>query len=353
MATKFNVDQIVSICAYTMCSADGNISDEEIISLSQNKFFSTYHKEEYVRIFEGLIAEEKLIDTLKDGCKILESESEDFKIDLIDSLTELLLADGEIEENELTILNIVSESIGFNSGKLTDLLNTYTQRTVDKFTYSLEESVTICSLIMAGIDGHLSESEIQMIKNDNFFQKYFQNTAVDMYAKITAVEKRVEVIEKFTLLKEQDDEFKRSLIFSLLDLSASDGNIDDYEKGLIVAISNAAGITEDELSKILNSWVEKVRSQIAAKKSTQSNSTDSSCFVVTATYGDVNHPVVNDFRLYRDSVLMKYLLGRVFINFYYIIGPFFASIIKSHSNLRKLARLYLIQPIHSILFKDH
>ena len=344
--SNLTTNEIVSMCAYTMCAADGNISDEEIIALSENKFFSKYHKDEYVELFLEIIAEEKIIETLEEGCKILKGESEDFKIDLIDSLTELLLADGEIEDNELSILNIISESMGINSNKLSDLLKTHSERTVEKFTYSLEEIVTICALIMAGIDGDISESEIQLIKNDNFFQKYFQDTAINMYAKITAVEKRLEAIEKFTLLKEQDDEFKKSLIFSLLDLSASDGNIDDYEKGLIVKISNAAGITEDELSEILKSWVEKVKTKIAAKKSTQSNSTDSSCFVVTATYGDVNHPIVVDFRAYRDKNLSTHYLGKVFVKIYYQIGPCFAKVIKSNKILKKVTREFLVEPLH-------
>lgn len=74
------------------------------------------------------------------------------------------------------------------------------------------------------------------------------------------------------------------------------------------------------------------------------NKSNSSCFVVTATMGDINHPVVNDFRTYRDNVLIDTFLGRLFITFYYKIGPTLAKMIKSNHFLLNTSRklvLYL------------
>jgi len=89
------------------------------------------------------------------------------------------------------------------------------------------------------------------------------------------------------------------------------------------------------------------------KTSTTSNKSSSSCFVVTATMNDANHPVVNDFRTYRDKYLATNKLGNIFIKFYYLIGPHFADLINNHPSLRKISYSYFIKPIHSLIHKKN
>ena len=74
------------------------------------------------------------------------------------------------------------------------------------------------------------------------------------------------------------------------------------------------------------------------------------CFVVTTTMGDVNHPVVNDFRNYRDEVLLNTILGRLFIKVYYQIGPILSEIIKNNKTLFQISRR-LILKLHKRIFK--
>ena len=83
-----------------------------------------------------------------------------------------------------------------------------------------------------------------------------------------------------------------------------------------------------------------------AKKAQKQKETSSNCFIVTATMGDISHPVVNDFRTFRDNKLLTTLIGTYFVKFYYIIGPFFAKIIKHNSKIRSLVFNYFILPIH-------
>lgn len=81
--------------------------------------------------------------------------------------------------------------------------------------------------------------------------------------------------------------------------------------------------------------------------STPSNSNSSSnCFVVTATMGDVNHPIVNDFRTFRDEHLLTNYLGKHFVSLYYKIGPYFASLIDKNTWLKKMTLEKFIKPIH-------
>lgn len=89
------------------------------------------------------------------------------------------------------------------------------------------------------------------------------------------------------------------------------------------------------------------------KKETKTNSSDSNCFVVTATMGDIHHPIVKDFRTFRDERLLTNFLGRQFVSFYYIIGPFFASIIRKNENLRDIVFRKFIKPIHDKITDDN
>lgn len=80
-------------------------------------------------------------------------------------------------------------------------------------------------------------------------------------------------------------------------------------------------------------YIEKVNLFPPVKQSSNSN-----CFVVTTTMGDTNHPIVVDFRKYRDEVLLQTDLGRLFIKLYYKIGPSLSFIIKKNKILFKLSK---------------
>lgn len=95
---------------------------------------------------------------------------------------------------------------------------------------------------------------------------------------------------------------------------------------------------------------ERKKKEAARKaKKTTSTSNNSGCFVITAAMGDENHPVVIDFRKFRDDHLINNLFGKFFVNFYYIVGPYFAWFISKNDILRKLVFKYFVKPIHNIL----
>ena len=51
------------------------------------------------------------------------------------------------------------------------------------------------------------------------------------------------------------------------------------------------------------------------------------CFVATVCFGDLEHPVVCELRLFRDQFLQASRIGRCFIRLYYRYGPYWASVI--------------------------
>ena len=89
----------------------------------------------------------------------------------------------------------------------------------------------------------------------------------------------------------------------------------------------------------------------AEKKPAEDPYTKGACFVISATMGNTNHPVVNDFRSFRDSYLTNNFVGKVFVKFYYIIGPYFAEIIKKNDTIRALVYRYIVQVIHKMIKK--
>lgn len=86
---------------------------------------------------------------------------------------------------------------------------------------------------------------------------------------------------------------------------------------------------------------------IEAQSSTSKS--NSSCFVITATMGDPFHPIVDEFRAYRDKNLLTNVIGRIFVNLYYKVGPYAASIIRRSEVLRKISFSFFVNPVYKRL----
>ena len=65
------------------------------------------------------------------------------------------------------------------------------------------------------------------------------------------------------------------------------------------------------------------------------------CFVATATYGDIDHPHVLFLRKYRDQCLTKTSVGRTFIDWYWGTGPKLAALVLKHRTLKLFSKTSL------------
>ena len=70
----------------------------------------------------------------------------------------------------------------------------------------------------------------------------------------------------------------------------------------------------------------------------------SGCFIATAAAGDYNHPSVLQLRYFRDDFLNNYVIGRLFIQFYYRNSPPIADYISSRPIIKKMVFDYFIKP---------
>ncbi|MXV60992.1 hypothetical protein GS429_02740 [Natronorubrum sp. JWXQ-INN-674] len=73
--------------------------------------------------------------------------------------------------------------------------------------------------------------------------------------------------------------------------------------------------------------------------------TSQDCFIATAAYGSADHDRVLELREFRDRVLARRALGRLFIRTYYRISPPIARWIGRSERRKRLTRRYLIRPV--------
>ena len=76
---------------------------------------------------------------------------------------------------------------------------------------------------------------------------------------------------------------------------------------------------------------------------------NSGCYIATMAYGDYDHPQVLILRNFRDSILKKYFLGRLFINVYYNISPVIVKRFKNNQFIKRRTRDFLDSFIYNLL----
>ena len=79
--------------------------------------------------------------------------------------------------------------------------------------------------------------------------------------------------------------------------------------------------------------------EAAKKRYTQKSS--EGCYIATAVYGGYEQPQVLVLRKFRDGVLKKNLLGRMFIKIYYALSPKVAEKLKNHKQINMKVKCVL------------
>lgn len=81
------------------------------------------------------------------------------------------------------------------------------------------------------------------------------------------------------------------------------------------------------------------------------NDSNGKCYIATACYGDYDAPEVIILRNYRDQVLKKKVLGRIFIGGYYFFSPGLAKLLFRNTKLNRFVRLNILNKL-VILIKE-
>jgi len=367
MKTKnFTKSESIILISLFLSASDGNIDDKELEVIIKDKFFSKHYNSSTFDLFIELIKQEKsFIDLIKNECsKSFKNPSKKFKEDFIEALVRLVIADDEVEENELVVLNLAGEIIGLNQEEVLDLMKNYNKKQQQKLdelrndvnkksNFNVDECIMLSAFFMSASDGDIDDSEINLIKTDSFFSKYYSKVNESLFVNLIK-DDSVSFIDLIKnefpkTLKPLDNNLKINFIESLIRLVIADGVVDDNEITVLNLIGESMGFNQEKILDLMKNYNKKQQQKL--KKNKEENS--SSCFVVTATMGDDQHPVVNDFRFYRDNSLSNNIFGEGFIRIYYLIGPFIANIIRKDYRLREFSFKYLIYPIHKYLNKKN
>lgn len=333
---------------------DERTSEGEIYHLSSGKFFKEYYnpdsRDRYLELrAEGTLTENLLLESTH---PILIQQSLTLKEDLVNSLISLSQADGEMSKEEESFIKRVIKTCELKESYFDDRMEfLYTK----KSGYTINEMVTYCALALASIDGNIDEAEKELLNNHPFFAQHSSSSGIEKFNKhlnSDGIESQgflSTINEDFDLLKVVDEEFKKEFLTALLQIVISTGN-DPDQNYLFRNIADTIGFNTEKLSNIIEEENKKVTAELEQKKSATTENSD--CFVVTATLGDVSHPILKDYREFRDQKLVNYFSGRIFIRMYYRFGPLLASIIRNNTTLRKLSLNFVIKPIHSLIQKS-
>lgn len=76
------------------------------------------------------------------------------------------------------------------------------------------------------------------------------------------------------------------------------------------------------------------------------------CFIATAAFSSPFSDEVTALRNYRDEVLIKTIIGRIFVSFYYLVSPSIASKISKSVKLKTIARWFLFPFVKYCKYKN-
>jgi DNA-directed RNA polymerase subunit RPC12/RpoP len=154
----------------------------------------------------------------------------------------------------------------------------------------------------------------------------------------TPVEKKEKLKSGLDTQKEELDERKRvfasadtmdEALFKILKEGFVRGAVNHYKKTMNVSEEVATEYVEKFI--VDNNLTDKVKRK--------------GCFIATACYGDYDAPEVLILRKYRDEKLAVTSFGRLFIETYYLVSPFFARTIEKSEFLKRVVRNYFLQKL--------
>lgn len=96
------------------------------------------------------------------------------------------------------------------------------------------------------------------------------------------------------------------------------------------------------------SRIEKIRF-VENSKNTNWVKNSSGCYIATMAYGSYEHPQVIILRKFRDDVLLKYLVGKLFVEAYYLTSPKIVVVLKKQTKSNRIIRKMLDKFIENMI----
>ena len=136
---------------------------------------------------------------------------------------------------------------------------------------------------------------------------------------------------------------KDMLVVISHDLLACDGAINETEGYYTVTYFEQFGVDENAYVDMMEKSISIVNtfSQPPSRSSIQNNTnsynkqSNSSCYIATMAYQDIDHPQVEYLRTFRDERLLNHRMGTVFVKYYYKYSPRLVERLKNYQKVNK------------------
>ncbi len=103
-----------------------------------------------------------------------------------------------------------------------------------------------------------------------------------------------------------------------------------------------------ENAKLFREGLPEIENSNFDESKINNTSSNGNCYIATAVYGSYEAQEVIVLRRFRDEILSKSLLGRIFINIYYTLSPPFANWLKNAERTNKVTKLMLDKWVNSL-----
>ena len=127
--SDFTLGEAVSLLALFQSGSDGNFDDSELKEIQENQFFKQFNVIDNSQLFIDVLNTGNLNEIFTkelpnsfEGCEL------QFKEDLINAMLKIILADGEVEESEIGVLQFAGSIIGLTSEDVNRILQDETKR---------------------------------------------------------------------------------------------------------------------------------------------------------------------------------------------------------------------------------
>ena len=163
-----------------------------------------------------------------------------------------------------------------------------------------------------------------------------------------------EYIQAFCHKRQENRTFKISRILSIdniIGTSVNTCSTQKTEKSVYVGntssvelkstIKSSSYASNSKVSSLSTSAYKSTSSTSKNNCLPQSKKSSEGCYIATMVYGDYNHPQVLVLRRYRDEVLLKSIIGKLFVNFYYYVSPKLVTLFRNKEKINRLIFLFL------------
>tara|TARA_B100001287_G_C22639344_1_gene509266 strand:- start:239 stop:1327 length:1089 start_codon:yes stop_codon:yes gene_type:complete len=270
---NWNLEQAITVSALNLICSDGEVDQKELSAIYESAFFSKYVTPDLFNWYLELDLTNILDDVSKKFPDVFSKEDLSLKKELIYEMVNLSIADGDVADNELAILNHTAVSIGLSMQDVTDAIEKWSKKikaeikklklqNAKRTGFNFSEGVIMSAVLLIMIDGVIDDDEIETMKKHKFFSKHHskgnESLAVtimndDDYSMADLISS-----ELGEIFKKEKEETRIDFIDALIDLAGADGHWETEEMNVLNLVAKSMDMV-DKLTERLEYCIKKLK----------------------------------------------------------------------------------------------